>query len=251
MKPKAARRKKSLAVRLRPFWIVLTLLLVAAAAAGYYLASWPGFFPKYVTVAGNEVVPAAEIRRRAAISPHQNVWLQNLGAAAARIEGIPYIATARLFRIPPAGVRIFVTERHPYAVVADGTRRVLVDRRLRVLQPAPPANDLPVFVLPGKRNLVDGTFLRGRRDERMRKDYAQLVAGHVIVTRLWFGHFGGLVAALRGGVDVLFGNDDDLRKKIPLVDPILSQLGRGGRAIRVIDLRAATTPVVEYRPRSK
>ncbi|MHB8145164.1 MAG: hypothetical protein ACYDEW_05965, partial [Vulcanimicrobiaceae bacterium] len=100
-------------------------------------------------------------------------------------------------------------------------------------------------------NLVDGTFLRGRRDERMRKDYAQLVAGHVIVTRLWFGHFGGLVAALRGGVDVLFGNDDDLQKKIPLVDPILSQLGRGGRAIRVIDLRAATTPVVEYRSRPK
>jgi hypothetical protein len=44
----------------------------------------------------------------------------------------------------------------------------------------------------------------------------------------------------------MFGDDADLAKKIPLVQPILTQTAHG-RPIRAIDLRAIGTPVIVYK----
>jgi hypothetical protein len=41
-----------------------------------------------------------------------------------------------------------------------------------------------------------------------------------------------------------FGSDKDLPAKLALVEPIRSSAG--GRPLRAIDLRAPTTPVVEF-----
>lgn len=245
--PKPARRKRSTASRLRPFWIVIVLLLIVAGAGGYYAASWPGFYPKDVRVAGNTVVPSSEILARAAIAPSANVWLQNMRAATRRIEAIPYVATARIHRTLPAGVTIEVTERKPYAVVRSGDERALVDRDLRVLSTGETAASLPTFALRGRSPLQQGAFLKDSVLGHLRDDYDALVAGHVIVTRLAYDRFDDLDASTHDGVSILFGDDTDLEKKIPLVDPILSQVSRAGRPIKAIDLRAPATPVVVYR----
>ncbi|MGZ3530431.1 MAG: cell division protein FtsQ/DivIB [Vulcanimicrobiaceae bacterium] len=246
---KPARRKKSAASRLRPFWILIVLLLVVAGAGGYYAASWPGFYPRHVRVVGNTVVSSSEILSRAAIAQSQNVWLQNAGAAAGRIEAIPYIATARVHRMLPADVTIDVTERKPYAVVRSGEERALVDRSLRVLSTGEVQGALPIFALRNRAQLQPGAFLKDSVLQHLRDDYDALLAGHVIVTRLAYDRFDDLDAATHDGVSILFGDDTDLEKKIPLVDPILSQVARRGRAIRAIDLRAPATPVVVYRTR--
>ena len=236
---------------LRPFWLLIGVLIAAFAGAGYWAASWPGFWPKHVTVSGNRVVSTAEILRRAAIAPDVNVWLQNARAAADRVAAIPYVDKATVHRRLPADVLIEITERRPFAVMdfADGS--ALVDRDLRVLQPGRPGGEFPRLILRNASEPGAGTFLRARDAVRLRDDYVTLSAQHVAVETLRFYRFDELTALSAGGVVLLLGDDADLSAKAALVQPILSQAAIRGRKISLVDLRAPGTPVVRYEPAVK
>jgi len=247
-KNKPARRPASPLARLRPFWVLLVVLVVAAGAAGYYAATWKGFLPKRIVIAGNRIVPAQEIAQGAAISPRLNIWLQNTGAEARRVAAIPYIASVRVHRIPPATIQIAVTERVPYAIVRTPQDSAIIDRDLRVLEPATdPSTALPFFVVKSNPQLQAGSFLRPRDLLRLRADYQTLRAAHVAVASEQFDRFGDLVAITRTGVHVMLGDDGDLAAKARMIDPILSQAGGHGRKIASVDLRSPRTPVVVYR----
>lgn len=246
MSRRPRRNKKTAAARLKPFWFLILLVAIAASFGGYYAATWPGFRPRSVAVSGNHVVPVDEILSRARISREQNVWLQNMGAAASRIAAIPYVRTAEIRRGLPASVRIVVTERAPYARVKYPDGSVLVDRDLRVLDVAENPSMLPAFVARGTAPKA-GTFVKDENVARLRSDYAALSAAHVIVASLQYDKFGDLVATMRNGVQLLLGNDRALSQTAPLVGPILSQVGASGRRIAQVDLRAPKTPVVVYK----
>lgn len=247
MSPRPKRKQKSGAARLRPFWFLLVLLAAAAAFGGYYAATWPGFFPRSIAVRGNRIVPRAEILARARIVPDANVWLQNTRAASARIQAIPYVKDAAIHRSLPAGVRIDVTERVPYAIVKSGPSALLVDRDLRVLQSAPHGIALPVFVQKLANVPAPGAFLKDEAILRLRDDYDALAQAHVIVTTLHYDKFGDLDAGMRSGVQLLLGDDSELAQKTGLIGPILSQVAANGRRVAAVDLRAAKTPVVVYK----
>lgn len=242
------RIKKSAGARLRPYWVLFLIVVIAAAVGGYYGATWPGFYPKHVAVSGNRVVPASQILARAQIAPRQNVWLQNAHQAAARIEAIPYVKTAQIHRSLPSNVRIVVTERRPFAVLQAGPQRAIVDRDLRVLQPdrASPLV-LPVIEVKNIALPRAGAFVRDGAAARLRDDYIALEQAHVAVRSLHYDKFGDLVAATPGGVSLLLGDDTDLAKKTPLIDPIISQVSANGKKLAAVDLRAPKTPVVVYK----
>jgi cell division protein FtsQ len=241
------RRKKTAAARLRPFWILIGFVLAIAVAAGVAAVMWPGFTPKNIDVGGNRVVTRDEILARAGIAPNVNIWLQNTRAIASRVEAIPYIATAGVHRIPPATIAIDVSERLPFAVVTEGSQAVLVDRDMRVLQQATAPSDLVTFTLPPGTELGPGTFLTGERAAGLRKTYDQLIAAHVVPIGLEYDKFDGVVATMRGGIRVMLGDEDEMPRKIALIDPILSQVVRKGKPADSIDLRAPNTPVVDYK----
>jgi cell division protein FtsQ len=242
------RRSPSAAARLRPFWIVGILAACAALAGAYYLATWPALRPQKIVVTGNRVVRRAEIVGAARVSRTQNLWLQNTGAMVARIERIPDVDVAIVRRIPPATLSIAVTERLPYAIVGNGSEHVVVDRTLRVLQPgAEGERSLPVLVAPGAvlpspGHAIDDAALRALRD-----DGEALAAAGIDPALLRHDRFGGLTVTLRGGIRVLFGDENDLTEKARLVNPILHQLAAKASRITAIDLRAPSTPVVDYR----
>lgn len=246
-KPKR-RRKASAAAKLRPFWILIVLLLATASAAGYFFATWPALRPHGVSVYGNHVVPSSQIIAKAGVVADRNVWLQNTRAMAARIQQIPYIATASVHRRPPGTVFVDVTEREPFAVVDSEGVQVLVDRDLRVLESdTGSARTLPRFVASGAGPLEPGSFVTKAAVKSLRDDDETLIAAHIAPAALAFDRYGELVATLRSGVRLLFGDDEDLPKKIPLVNPILAKLERAGRPIAAIDLRALNTPIVVYK----
>jgi cell division protein FtsQ len=244
---KVKRRKKSAGARLRPFWILFVLVAIAAAIGGYYAATWPGFYPKRVTVSGNRIVPTAEILSHASIAGRQNVWLQNTHAAAARIEAIPYVESAQVHRSLPASVHIVVAERKPFAVLQAAGARVIVDRDLRVLQADDETRTLPVITAGPLRDLSPGAFVHDENVQRLRDDYVALSQAHVAVRNVRYDKFGDLVATTRGGIDLLLGDDADLGKKTPLIDPIISQVSATGKRLAAVDLRAPKTPVVVYK----
>lgn len=244
-KPK--RVKKSAAARLRPFWFLIVIVAIAASGAGYWAATWPGFFPKRITITGNHAVPSQEVAARAAIAPRENIWLQNTRAATARIEAIPYIKDAAVHRMPPALVYINVTERIPFAVARFGTHRVVIDRDLRVLQNADTSDALPVIVAKGDALPIPGVFIKDPDTAHLRDDYEVLSQAHVAAAQLSYDRFGDLAVTMRSGVKLLLGDDSDLGQKVPLIGPILSQVAAQGKKIAAVDLRAPKTPVVVYK----
>jgi len=242
------RRKRSTAARLRPFWIPLSLAGVIAVATITFAVLWPGFDPQRVVASGNRVVSSADIVHAAAVNMRVNMWLQNGHAIARRVEAIPYIDRARVHRYPPATVVVSVTERVPFAVVVSDDRSVLVDRHLRVLAPEDDATTtLPQLTLPPGVALDPGAFVARHDATALAADYEAMIAGQVVPLELHYDRFGGLVATVRGGIRILLGDDSDLAKKLPLIDPILAQVVRKERRVSEVDLRAPGTPVVVYR----
>ncbi len=247
MSRKPRRRKKGPAARLRPFWLLCGVLAIGAALGLYYAATWPGFYPKRVSVSGNRVVPADQIVSRAQIAPRENVWLQNVSVSASRIAAIPYIETATVRRSLPAAVHITVTERTPFVRLRYGTQTVLADRHLRVLQSGGGNAALPVLVTGYPAAPPPGAFVKNQNAVQLRDDYEALADAHVMAALLQYDKFGDLVATMHNGVQLLLGDDRSLAQTAPLVGPILSQVAAQGRQIAQVDLRAPKTPVVVFK----
>ena len=105
---------------------------------------------------GSVHTPAAEIVAVAGLSHDPPMLDVDPGAAAARLEQLPWVSTATVSRQWPDGVRITVVERTPVAAVHTAPPAqpwALVDRTGRVLGDvaAPPAGlvQLVVPVVPG------------------------------------------------------------------------------------------------------
>lgn len=245
MKRRTKRKKRSPVARLRPFWFLMLIVALLLGAGAYYGESWSGFQAKTVGVSGNKAVTAEEIRSRAQISLHDNIWLQNMHAAAARIRAIPYIGEVWIHRSLPAKVQIVVTERKPAAEIESNGEAVLADDTLRVLQPADSNAGLPVIVSPVAPP-APGSAIKDDSTRKLYEDAVRLAQAHVIVQRVQFDKYGDLVADMHGGVKLLLGDDSDLTEKSRLVAPILSQVASSGRRIAAIDLRAPKTPVVRF-----
>lgn len=244
---KNRRTKKSAAARLRPFWILLVAVFAAAGVGGYYAATWPGFHPKALHVSGNRAVSEKRILDAAQIDAWSNIWLQNMGAVAARIERIPSIGAVRIARSLPARVDITVTERQPYALVSDGHLRLLVDRALRVLETTRArAAGLAVLEAPiPAGSQTPGSFIHDQALKGLCADLGVLSGAGIVVRRLRYDRLSDLSAVLSDGTLVLFGDDSDLSSKAALVGPIRAQAGQG-KPVRKIDVRAPKTPVVSF-----
>jgi cell division protein FtsQ len=243
----ARRRKRSATARIRPFWMPILVAGLLAVAAGAFASTWPGFDPRNVEVVGNRRVSTDEIRSAAGIAPHVSIWLQNTGAIARRVAAIPYIGAAWIHRIPPASLRIAVTEREPFAVLESAPESAVVDRDLRVLEPATGEEPLPELVVRPGLELNPGTFAATRDAVELRDAYEQIAARKILPRTLALDRYGGLVVTLRDGLRVLFGQESDLGQKLTLVNAILAQVVRGQRRVAAIDVRAPAAPVVVYR----
>jgi cell division septal protein FtsQ len=242
------RAQKSLAARLRPFSWLIALIALAAGAAGYWAATWPGFYPAHVTVVGNRTMSAQDILARAQLPMHRNVWLQNMHAAAQRIQTLPNVKQAQIHRSLRSDVRIIIVERAPYAVLQTLGGTAIVDHDLRVLDPTVQLQtSVPTFIVKSSVIPADGGFVRDKYVRRLRDDLDALVRAHVVVSVLRYDRFGDLVAVMPSGVRLLLGDDGDLARKATMVGPVLSQVAGKGRRVAAVDLRSPRTPVVVYR----
>ena len=243
--PSASRKRKSLGSRLRPFSALIVVAVIGVALGGYYGAKWPGFRPRHIVVTGATVVSRAEVLQRAAIDPNRNVWLQNAGAAAARVASIPYVSTVQIRRRLPAQITIAIQERKPFAIVTDGSMRVLVDDQLQILGVDPLQTDLPL--LRGEiENSTVGKRLNTAALAQLARDCKALLRASVPVAYLNLDRLGNLNARLTSGVLVEFGDDSNVAEKARLVNPVLSQVPQSGRKVRALDLRSVKTPVVVF-----
>jgi cell division protein FtsQ len=244
------RRKPSLAARVRPFWILAILGAGLLIWGGVWLAQSPWFRIARIgiDVPLGSPVSRGEVRSAAAVPSGANVWLLNPWAIARRIEAIPYVETATVHRgqFPQPFLEIGATMRRPTACVRAGARVVTIDATARVLQNGC-AVATAALIDAGKVVLAQPAGRLDNADITRLLDDAKILADASLALRtLRRDRWGGLEAVDVTGVTLRFGEDADLAKKAALVGPVRAGVG-SRRPIRAVDLRAPSTPTVEFR----
>lgn len=242
------RSKRPLATHLKTYWLLGLFVVIAVSWGAWSFAQASLFRMKSLDVSGLVRVTRSEVLARAAIDPRANVWLIDRAAVEQRIEAIPYVASAWMHRRLPADVRIVVTERVPASCLRDGERRTFtIDETLRVLERGCAMALLPLYVVHASLPVVPGTFLHDPELLRLQSDARALAAAGKHYRAFTDDAYGRLVATMGDGIAVRFGSDDDLVREQSLIAPILAGLGPRAAAIASLDLRAPTTPVVQFR----
>lgn len=237
------RSKPSPLSRLRAFWIVALAGILVLAGGGAYALNWPGFHLSALEVGGNAVVSRAEIVKRAALPTDRNIWLLDMRAAERRIERIPYVRDASVRRKFPNAIEIAVSERAPEGCLLAAGIALTIDADRRVLESGCDRLPEPLYRLPGLAAVAPGDDERSDDLGRLLRDARTLGVGPHAFVAFGYDGYGGLLATLRGGVEVRFGSDGDLPDKIRLLDAILPRPGADA-GVRAIDLRAPAAPVV-------
>jgi cell division septal protein FtsQ len=234
----------------RRFWLLAVVLIGVVAWGGWQIAGLPLFRLSALRVTGLAHVPRGQIVTLAAIDPHGNVWFLNRHAIERRLETIPYVQTARVSVAPPAVVSIDVTERAIDGCVRNRLHQSFtIDATRHVLEADCATASALEYDLQTPVETSPGDTVRDPELIALMGDRKALEEDGGEYRALSHDALGELQATLRNGVVVKFGDDADLDRKERLVGPILAQLGAQGRAIEAVDVRAADTPVVEYRPR--
>jgi hypothetical protein len=242
------RTKPSFGARLRALWVVAALAALVLLAAGIAIANAPQLRVRGIeaSVPAGGPVSRGDVIAAARIDPDANLWLLDTGGIRSRIEAIPYVAvaTVRRSQFPQPTVALDVTLREPTECLLVAGRALTIDATARVLQTGCAAPLLPRVVVAGVAAVAPGAVLSGPEVDRLLAD-TRAIDAHIPIRLVRRDRFGGLEAVDARGVLLRFGADDDLAQKIALVEPIRSGAAHG-RPLRVIDLRAPGTPVVEF-----
>ena len=134
-----------------PLLICVVLLggIAALGVFGYRTATESDFFKvRSIVIRGNEKTPAEDIRRIVAADVEKpGVWNADLADIKLKIEKFPYVKSASVSRMLPAGIRVDVTERIPAAIVRLKGGEFLVDGEGAILSTAAGnQKDFPIVV---------------------------------------------------------------------------------------------------------
>lgn len=132
--------------------LLLALGLVAAVGAGVWLLFFSATLSvQTVTVQGEDLLTAAEVREAAGVTTGEQVISVDLEATRRRVEALAAVRSAQVHRQWPDGVLIQVEERDAIAVVDLGSGLRGMDEEGVVFREfAKPPEGMPrVRVLPG------------------------------------------------------------------------------------------------------
>jgi cell division septal protein FtsQ len=98
--------------------VVIGLAGMACLVGVWFLLHTPLFSARSITVLGNVHETAAQVTGQAGLASQPPLLDVNAGAAAARIEQLPWVRTAAVHVSWPDGVHITITEETPRFVVS-------------------------------------------------------------------------------------------------------------------------------------
>lgn len=238
--------------RHRRLWILIVPVVLAALGVGGWFALHSRLFSaRAVTVQGAVHESKAEVIGAARLRNDPPLMDIDPGRIAARVERLPWVATAQVSRGWPDGVLIRVIERKPVAVIGYAVRGLPgrgwtsrwaeVDRTGRVLADlrSPPSGlpGLSVRVVPGapgsrvRRSLLPGLTVAATLPDAFR----QQVTG-IGVTR------GQVSLTMTTPITVRLGSAAHLEAKY---EDVAAMLARASLAAGdVIDVSVPDSPVV-------
>lgn len=196
-----------------------------------------------VQVSGTEQTPVAEVR--AALGAGRGTPMIDVdpGPAEARLEALPWVATARVQRLWPGTVRVVLTERTAVAAAPHPQGWAELDAAGRILAVGPeqpPALPTLATTHPG----APGTAVGGP-DRGLLRTLGDLpTATRDLVAAVRRGS-DGIVLDLAEGACVVLGDGSELDAKVAAADAVLGSVEVGPRAR--IDVRVPTAPALTPR----
>jgi cell division septal protein FtsQ len=223
--------------------IAIGLAGSALVVGGWFLLHSPLFGARSITVTGNVHETAAQVVAQAGLAGHPALLDVNAGAAAARLEQLPWVRTAKVKVSWPDGVHVAVTEETPRFVDGrpDGRWVVLSDdgRVLDVEAARPPG--LLLLTLPTPPG-DPGTVLSGKDLTGLRVASTLPASFAAQVTAVTVEPAGWVQLALTTPILVDIGSTAELTAKYEDVSSILA-----GAALHngdVIDVSVPDAPTV-------
>ena len=228
--------------RRRLRFLVAVVALVVLSAAGWVASRSPLLDIDAVEVEGSTRTPPAVVRQAARLHPGKPMFDVREEAAARRVEALPWVAEARVFRRWPGTVSISVAERAPFAAALDPTGAWwLVDRSGRVLEAS--SSRPPGLVA------VEGLGATPTPGQPAPDAEAALAVSAALSAPL-AAKVDAVVVVQGGGVDlrlkehgvVRLGDLEDLGRKLRAAESVLASVDV--RDLAVLDVRLPASPVL-------
>ncbi len=229
-------------------WVALVAGVALLVGVGSLVLHTPWFEARIVTVTGSHPNTTDQaIESAAGLLHHPALVSVDPGPTAARVESLPFIASARVTRHWPDAVTISVTERVPVATMSGpASAWSVLDGMGRTLAVAPARPDLPVLVV----HASTGTVLPAP----VGSSAPQAASPGLLVARTLPPAFVGQVVSvtvaadgtvslgLDSGLNVLMGTVSDLTAKYEDVAAILAHANLVGA--RTIDVTVPQSPTI-------
>lgn len=218
--------------RRRRRWVgVLVAVLVVAllGTAGWLVAFSSVLATRQVTVTGNKILSAEEVRAAAQIPLGRPMARQNTDAIAARVAALRPVRSVQVTRSWPRTLVVTVQERTPVLAVAEPTGFTLVDEAgtTYLSVPTVPSGIVQAAVDPSNVLLLTDVGLVARA---LSPDLAKKV--RIIEA----GSTDGITLRLRDGDQVIWGSADESVLKAQVVSALLK------RAASTYDVSAPHSP---------
>lgn len=230
--------------------VVGAVSILATVASGWALTRSALLDVDRIAVTGAGRTDAADVAAAAAVRPGDPMMDLDMAVIEARLEQLPWVATATARRDWPGVLDIAITERRAVAAVGFGDHWVLADSSGRVLAPAAPDETGLVRVLvsggeaSGDEAPVPGQALTGAT-----LGIVQLAAaaadtvGDRLDTVTTDPERGAVLSV--GGIEAIVGAPDDIDSKLTALVTLLDRVDL--RGVTTIDLRVPGAPVLTRR----
>lgn len=247
--PRISRRRRAI-VRSRRRRMIITVCVVAALAAGVWVAFWsPLLDVRDVVVVGGKHVTSRDVAEVAGLNADDNLLLVSTSQVTEAVEELPWVLEAKVDRKLPGTVRVKVVERTPRIALAVGEARWTLDGRGNVLQAGLAEEGMPVLagatvdeVRPGAS--IDEVEVRHALAAwrslapKVRREVSAVLAP--TPERITF--------SLADGTQIRFGAAESLDAKNEVLVALLAQMRSEGRSAGYIDVRVPTSPAISAAP---
>ncbi len=226
---------------LAPFALVAGMALVGLALLGLMGLDRTGAFGvDRVAVVGAKGDMAAAVRRAAlsTVGPASMLTVEPAHVAAA-VAALPGIQAAEVDRAFPGTLRIRVTRERPVALAPTGKGLVLVAASGRVL--GAPKGRVQLPLISSAPSDIPGAGGRITAPGVLEQIALAAVPSRTVKLQAIGRGEDGIVARLRGGGEVRFGDGSDLPVKVKVARAVMR---RADGAFAYVDVTVPTAPVL-------
>jgi len=235
--------------RRRLRWVIAAIGAAVLVAGVVALLHTPWFSAQVVSVSGaHRHTTTAAIVDAAGLEGHPPLISVDPGPTAARVDTLPFIASAQVHRHWPDGVTISVTERVPKAVMAGpGSSWAVLDGhgRTLIVDPGRPPGLIVLTVQTAQGPARPGTVghtLPGADSFALTVCRTLPLAFSAQVVSVTEAANATVSLGLNSGITVLLGTDSDMTAKYEDVAAVIAHASLRGQ--RIIDVTVPQSPTV-------